>query len=226
MAGIFERMAVIVKANVNELLDKFEDPEKLVDQTIADAKVEYDRVKKDALPVFANETAAKKKVEETKAQAEKWHGIAVSALKAGNEDDAKKALAKEETLKASVSAQQAILETAAASAEKLREKLREMEEEIRDMEAKAAEIKAKAVTAKAIGTAERLSGKGIDRGAFDAFARMEEKAEKQLAEAEALESFNQSSAVNEEKELEKKYSGGAGNVDDALANLKKELGME
>ena len=37
MAGIFDRIGMIVKSNLNELLDKFEDPEKIIDQTIIDA---------------------------------------------------------------------------------------------------------------------------------------------------------------------------------------------
>ena len=63
MAGIFERMATIVKANVNDLIDKFEDPAKIVDQTIADAKVEYAKIKKESLSVLANENMAKKELD-------------------------------------------------------------------------------------------------------------------------------------------------------------------
>ncbi len=226
MAGIFERMATIVKANVNDLIDKFEDPAKIVDQTIADAKVEYAKIKKESLSVLANENMAKKELDRLNAEADKWHGIAASALKAGNEEDARKALEKENELRASITKQEGIYSSAKAAADKLRDKLQDMEAEIKDMENKASQIKAMAVTAKATKAAAKVADKGIDRGAFDAFARMEEKAEKELAEAEALESLNQDTVAEEEKSLEEKYaSGGVQGTDEALEKLKAELGM-
>ena len=85
MAGIFDRIGMIVKSNLNELLDKFEDPEKIIDQTIIDAVQEYGNMKKTALDVLANETLTKKQLDELKKEAETWHSIAVKALTAGNE---------------------------------------------------------------------------------------------------------------------------------------------
>lgn len=226
MAGILERMATIAKANINELIDRFEDPAKIVDQTIVDAKVEYAKVKKESLSVLANESVAKKELDSLAAEADKWHGIAANALRAGNEGDARKALDKENEYRARLTKQESIYESAKAAADKLRQKLREMEEEIKEMESKASQMKAMAVTAKATKAAARVSERGIDRGAFDAFARMEEKAGRQLAEAEALESLNRDTGAEEEEELEKKYaSGGAAGTDDALAKLKAELGL-
>ncbi|MGN0658004.1 MAG: PspA/IM30 family protein [Emergencia sp.] len=226
MAGIFERMGTIVRANVNELIDRFEDPAKVVDQTIADAKVEYAKIKKESLSVLANENMTKKELDRLTAEAGKWHEIAASALKAGNEDDARKALEKETEFRNSAVKQEGIYESARAAADKLRGKLQEMETEIKDMESKAAQIKAMAVTAKATKAAAKVADKSIDRGAFDAFARMEEKAEKELAEAEVLESLNKDTVAEEEKALEEKYaSGGVQETDEALEKLKKELGL-
>lgn len=225
MAGIFERMATIAKANINELIDRFEDPEKIVDQTIADAKVEYAKVKRDSLSVLANESMAKKEMERLASEADKWHGIAANALKAGNEGDARKALDKENEYRASLAKQEGIYESAKAAADKLRDKLREMEDEIKEMESKAAQIKAMAVTAKATKAAAKVADKGIDRGAFEAFSRMEEKAGRQLAEAEVLESLNRDTGAEEEKALEEKYGSGSVGTDDALAKLKEELGL-
>ena len=225
MAGIFERMATIVKANVNELIDKFEDPARIVDQTIADAKVEYAKIKKESLSVLANENMAKKELDRLNAEAEKWHGIAASALKAGNEGDARKALEKENQYRTAITKQEGICTSAKAAADKLRGKLKEMESEIKDMENKASQIKAMAVTAKATKAAAKVADKGIDSGAFDAFARMEEKAAKELAEAEVLESLNQDTAAEEEKALEEKYSGDNQGTDEALEKLKEELGL-
>ena len=146
-------------------------------------------------------------------------------MTAGNEEDARKALQTEESYRSEAEAGKATYLAAKTSADKIREKLREMEDEIRDMEQKAAQIKAKAVTAKAIQATEKISSRGIDRGAFDAFDRMEEKANKKLAEAEALEDLNQDAAGEEEEDLRKKYAGSGQSTDDALAKLKAELGL-
>ena len=225
MAGIFERMAMIAKANVNELLDKFEDPEKIVDQAIIDATEEYARIKEEALSVLANEKLAKKKLDGLAAEITEWHTIAASALKAGNEEDARKALEKENEVKIKHESQNSAYESAKKASEKVREKLDEMEEEINAMKQKASEIKAKAVTAKAAKAADSVSRMGIDQGAFEAFSRMEEKVDEELAKAEAAESMALDRASEEAKDLREKYKAGAADVDKALSDLKKELGL-
>ena len=226
MAGILERMAMIAKANVNDLLEKFEDPAKMVDQTIADAKVEYAKVKKESLTVLAQEKQNKDKVDAELKSAAAWHNVAVSALKSGNEADARKALEKENVAKSRAEGFRPSYESSKAAADKLRSKLKDMEDEIHEMEDKAAQIKAKAVTAKAIKTSEQIASKGINRGAFDAFDRMEAKADRQLAEAEALEDLNRNVEAEDEKDLKAKYAGGgSAGTDEALDKLKAELGM-
>lgn len=226
MAGIFDRIGTIVKANINELIDKFEDPEKLIDQTIIDAVQEYGTMKKASLDVLANETLTKKQFDELKKEAETWHSIAVKALTAGNEADAKKALEKENDCQMRAASQESAYLAAKQAADTVRGKLRQMEDEINDMKQKAAQIKAKAVTAKVTKKATELSSRETDRGAFDAFARMEEKADRELARAQAAEALSTSQSDAEEEELMKKYaSSSSSDADLALEKLKAELGL-
>ena len=230
MAGIFDRIGMIVKSNLNELLDKFEDPEKIIDQTIIDAVQEYGNMKKTALDVLANETLTKKQLDELKKEAETWHSIAVKALTAGNEADAKKALEKENDCQTRAASQPAAYltayEAARQAADTVRGKLRQMEGEINDMKQKAAQIKAKAVTAKVTKKAAELTSRDTDRGAFDAFARMEEKADRELARAQASEALSAGSEEAEAEDLMKKYGGASpSDADLALEKLKAELGL-
>lgn len=226
MAGIFDRIGTIVKANINELIDKFEDPEKLIDQTIIDAVQEYGTMKKASLDVLANETLTKKQLDELKKEAETWHSIAVKALTAGNEADAKKALEKENDCQTRAASQESAYLAAKQAADTVRGKLRQMEDEINDMKQKAAQIKAKAVTAKVTKKATELSSRETDRGAFDAFARMEEKADRELARAQAAEALSTSQSDAEEEDLMKKYASSSfSDTDLALEKLKAELGL-
>lgn len=227
MAGILERMATIAKASVNDLIDKFEDPAKIVDQTIIDATEEYAKVKEDSLDIFANEIQAKKELDRLNEEISKWHGIAANALKSGNEGDAKKALEKEAEIKTRATAQEGIYANAKKAADAIREKLKIMEDEINSMKAKAAEIKAKAVTAKVTRKASDLVSGDMTRGAFEAFNRMEEKADRELARAQAAESLSVDHVADEEKDLLDKYGNGSSvDTEASLAALKAELGME
>lgn len=226
MAGIFGRMAMIAKSNVNELIDRFEDPEKIVDQSIIEAKEELAKTKESSLPVLANETAVKKRLDDSLKEAAKWHGIAAKALQAGNEEDAGKALGEEEKHKSRAASLEASYAAAKKAAEELRGQIRVMEEEITRMQDKAAQIKATAQTAKATKAAARVTSRTASRGGFDAFARMEEKASRQLAETEALKSLESGGSGAEAEDLEKKYStGGGASVDSAMEALKRELGI-
>ena len=216
MAGIFDRIGMIVKSNLNELLDKFEDPEKIIDQTIIDAVQEYGNMKKTALDVLANETLTKKQLDELKKEAETWHSIAVKALTAGNEADAKKALEKENDCQTRAASQEAAYEAARQAADTVRGKLRQ----------EAAQIRARAVTARVTKKAAELTSRDTDRGAFDAFARMEEKADRELARAQASEALSAGSEEAEAEDLMKKYGGASpSDADLALEKLKAELGL-
>lgn len=169
-----------MKANINELIDKFEDPEKLIDQTIIDAVQEYGNMKKASLDVLANETLTKKQLDELKKEAETWHSIAVKALTAGNEADAKKALEKENDCQTRAASQESAYLAAKQAADTVRGKLRQMEE----------------------------------------------KADRELARAQAAEALSTSQSDADEEDLMKKYaSSSSSDTDLALKKLKAELGL-
>lgn len=227
MAGIFDRMSLIVRANINELISKFEDPEKLVTQTIADAKVELAKMRESSAEVLANEKRAKKRLDDLLESANKWHEIAGKAVRAGNDDDAREALSREAKFRDDAEAQQAIYDTSKEASDKLRARLREVEDSIREMEHKAELIKAKEATAKATEAANDIASHGVSTGgsAFAAFARMEEKADKRLANAEAMSDLVTES--DSESDLAAKYAKASDlGVEDALAALKAEIANE
>ncbi len=225
MAGIFERVSTIIKSNVNELLDKFEDPEKMIDQTIIDATNEYAKAKEQALTTLANEKTELKKYQDYLEDADKWHNIAAKALKAGNEDDARAALGNEQNARSKAEAQKVSYEATKEAADTVRAKMSEMEMQINQMKDKADEIKAVSAAAKATEAASKVKNMKIDDSAFNTFSRMEEKAHKELARAQAREELNEDHIDKADKDLEYKYGGGGVSVDDALSSLKEELGM-
>ncbi len=226
MPGIFDRAATIIKSNVNDLLNNFEDPEKMIDQTIIDATNEYAKAKEQSLDTLANEKTAKQKLDDLEAEAEKWHGIAAKALEAGNEDDARSALANEQECRTKVESQLKSYEATKQAADTCRSKLKEMETQINQMKDKADEIKATSAAAKATKAATSVNDIKFSNNTASTFNRMEEKANKELAKAQAEDELNASHEDDDKVDLEKKYGGGGKSTDQALADLKKELGMD
>ncbi len=227
MASIFDRAKTIIKSNTNELLNKFEDPEKMINQTIIDATNEYAKAKDQAATTLANEKSAKQKLDATNAEADKWHGIAQKALQAGNEDDAKSALANEQAARTKAESQQASYDATKQAADTVRAKLADMEDQINQMKDKADQIKATSAAAKATEAANQVKDIKFSGNTVDTFNRMEEKANQQLAKAQAMDDLNVDPIADAKSDLESKYSGaGSASVDDALEALKKEMGMD
>lgn len=226
MAGIWERATMIAKSNINELLDKYEDPEKVISQAVIEAKEEYAKtIKLASSSVLADEKIALKNYEKAKEDADKWHAVAANAMKANDEEAAYKALENEGEYRAKSEALQKAYEASKTAADKVRENLDRMKDEINAMENKAAEIRSKAATAKTFQAAANVSSRGIKQGAFDAFERMEKKADRQLAQAESLQDLNRDRKSDDKEELLKKYSNTKPDTNEALARLKEELGM-
>ena len=225
--GILDRFTTIVKANINELLDKAEDPAKMVDQYLVDLTESLAEVKKETAGVMAEETRTRRAVERNAEEAARMEGLARKALAAGNEDDARVFLGKKQKLDATGAELVKAAEAARANAEKMRQMHDKLVGDIEDLKARREAIKAKAAVAR---TQEMVVGytSGSDKAesAIEAFNRMEAKVDRDLDAANAMAELNQE-PVDEAAALEAKYADAADDaaVDDALAKLKADMGL-
>ena len=119
--GMLDRFADIIKANINDLLDKCEDPAKMIDQYLRDLTEDLAEVKQETAGVMAEETRTKRLVDENAAEVAKYDDLARKALAAGNEDDARTFLAKKQQLDARSASLRESYEAACANAAKMRQ---------------------------------------------------------------------------------------------------------
>lgn len=224
--SILSRFNDIIKANINALLDKAEDPAKMIDQYLREMTDDLAEVKRETASVMAEETRTMRLADENQAQVDKYDALARKALQAGNETDARVFLARKQELEAAGAG----LKTAYAAAHENAVRMREMHDKLaRDIEtlkSRRQSIKAKVTVAKTQEKINELSSASEKvSGAMGAFERMEEKANAMLDEANAMSELNNFS-VDEALKLEEKYAKeNAPSVDDALAKLKEEMGL-
>lgn len=226
MANILKRFGDIMSANINALLDKAEDPEKMIDQYLRDIESDLGKVKAETAAVMATETKAKRELDECTQEIDKMQRYAEKALQAGNEADARQFLEKKATLVKNQESLKHSYDVAVANAAKMKEMHDKLVKDMESLQAKRDAIKAKVAVAK---TQEKLnkigssvSGAGDAMAAFD---RMEEKANRMLDEANALSELNASGDSIDD--LTKKYDSddSASSVDDELAALKAKMGL-
>ena len=207
MANILTRFNDIVKANVNALLDKFEDPAKMIDQYLRDMMEDLAEVKKETAGVMAEEARAKRLAEANTAEVEKYLE-----------------LAKKQDLEASGAGLHTAYAVAHENAVKMRQMHDKLTNDINELKARREMIKAKVAVAKTQEKLNQFADKaGAAEDAMNAFKRMEEKADNMLDKANAMADLN-SEPVDAAKELEKKYAMGSPSVEDELAELKSKMG--
>ena len=222
--GILQRFSDIMKSNINALLDKCEDPAKMVDQMLLDLREDLAEVKKETAAVMADEKNAKRKVEDCQGQIAKYTKAAQNALKAGNEEDARTLIVRKQQLEETLVSLQQTYAAASANADKMRQMHDKLVNDIESLETRKDAVKAKMATARAQERMNQVAG-GIDTsGSIAAFERMEEKADKLLDAANAEAELNE--GIHSTADLADKYaSGSSASVDDELAQMKAELGL-
>ncbi|MEF9983932.1 MAG: PspA/IM30 family protein [Oscillospiraceae bacterium] len=223
--GILSRCSDILSANINALLDKAEDPSKMIDQYLRNAMEDLADVKKETASVMAEETKTKRIVDDFSEEIEKYLGLAKKALASGNEEDAKVFLEKKQSLENSKNSALEAYSVAHQNATKMRELHDKLTNDINSLNSRRDTLKAKVSVAK---TQEKINklGASADKlnGTVGAFDRLEDKVNKMLDSANAMAELNEA-PVDSAAELEEKYSKNNGDVDVELAELKKSMGL-
>lgn len=223
--SILSRFGDIMAANINALLDKAEDPAKMVDQTLRNLRENLADVKKETKAVMADELSAKRRLDECQAEIARYTNAATNAVKAGQDNDARVLLEKKQSLSAKLTDLQQTYDLAHANATKMRQMHDKLVNDITELETRKDTIKAKINVAKAqerINKVTDAAGDASDNLA--AFDRMEDKADRLLDEAMAHADLNEG-PKDEAADLAAKYGGGSSNmsVEDELAAIKASM---
>lgn len=226
--GILTRFKDIMASNINALLDKCEDPEKMIDQYMRNLESDLGKVKAETASVMAEEARSKRELDECTAQIQKMQSYAEKALAAGNEQDARAFLEKKQQLTATQSTLQQGYTLATDNAAKMRQMHDKLVKDIQNLESRRDAIKAKMKVAKAQERINKVGSSVVGAGNnMDAFNRMEAKADKMLDEANAMAELNQTQNENSIDNLAAKYEESSSDpaVDDELAALKAKMGL-
>ena len=222
--GIFSRLAQLIQSNLNDLISRSEDPEKMLNQVVLDMNNQLVEAKKQVAASIADEKRLAKQFDQEAANAQEWERKAMLALRAGNEPLAKEALARKreyDELTATLKDQWTKQKTAV---EQLKKALRLLNDKIEEAKRKRNVLIARKKRAEAQRAIQETMSGLRDQSAFETFDRMSQKIDQIEAEAEAesdlAEEYTGDTLSSQFQQLEHARSG----EDDLLA-LKRKMGI-
>jgi phage shock protein A len=222
--GLFDRLSTLFKSNINDLISRAENPEKMLNQLILDMKTQLAKAKQEAASAIADEKKLQADAEALKKQAEDWERRAMLAVQEGRDDLATQALMRyNEALQGAQQLHETWLRHKAET-ENLKVSLRQLNDRIEEAKRKKNILIARAKRAEAQARIQQtMAGMG-DKSAFESFERMAEKIEdierKALAAAELQQEFSGDDLQQQFKALEYK-----GSADQQLLELKAKMGV-
>lgn len=222
--GIFSRLAALIKSNLNDLISKSEDPEKMLNQVVLDMNTQLVEAKKQVAASIADEKRLIKQFEQEAANAAEWERRAMMALRAGNEELAREALARKkehDALAITFRDQHAKQKQAV---DKLKQALRMLNDKIEEAKRKKNVLVARKKRAEAQKAIQDTMSGLKDQSAFETFERMSQKIDQMEAEAEAgeelAEEYTGDVLASQFAKLEK-----TAQAEDELTALKRKMGM-
>lgn len=222
--GVFDRLKTVISSNINDMIAKAENPEKMLNQLVIDMNQQMIDSKKSVAMAIADEKKLERELIEQKRQADEWERKAVIAVKAGRDDLAKEALLRKQEAENYYMQLKPQWEGQKESVEKLKETLRQLQNKIDEASRKKNILVARAKRAEAQqkiqSTLASVSG---NTSAFDTFDRMAKKVDELEARADAsVELADLSKSSSLEKEFAQLEASGGG-ADLLLEELKRKM---
>ena len=222
--SIFQKLSTLFRSNINDLIARAENPEKMLNQIILDMRDQLSTAKREVAAAIADERKLRAQVEDEANQARDWEKRAVLAVQEGRDDLAKQALLRQQEHADRASALRETWQAQASETEKLKASLRQLNEKIEEAKRKRNLLIAKQKRAQAQKRIHETMSGLSDTSAFDAFNRMADRIEEQerrsLAASEVSESLSGDTLEQEFAQLEKADEG-----DERLLALKREMGL-
>ena len=227
--GILTRFKEIMSSNINSVLDKAEDPAKMIDQTIRNLNTDLGKVKSETATIMAEEKRAKRELDGCREDIDKMQAYAVRALEANEENDARKFLEEKAQLITKLSSLEDSYNIAKTNSQMMRDMHDKLVVDISQLESRKDIIKGKLNVAKARERMNNMVSSSVSDSSSSIanFERYEDMANAALDKANAMTQLNQTKEDNQINDLINKYSNASSSdIDIELEALKSSLNKE
>lgn len=254
--GLLDRISRLLRANLNDLISKAEDPEKILEQTIIDMQEDLIQLRQAVASAIASQKRTDQQYNQAQSQSNQWQQRAQLALQKGDENLAREALVRKKTHLETATTLKTQLDQQLAQVETLKRNLMALEGKISEAKTKKDMLKARIAAAKANEQLQNTVSSLNTSSAAAAFERMEEKVlhmearaqsaaelagddlERQFARIESDDSYVDAElaamkaallgSAPDQAQLPASESSGASRaeVDDELELLRKQLNQE
>ena len=227
--SIFTKFSTMIKSNINDLISRAEDPEKMLNQIIIDMRDQLAKAKREVAAAIADERKLKAQLDDEVKQSRDWEHRAMLAVREGRDYLAKQALIRQQEHAERARVIQQTWQAQAGETEKLKGSLRQLNDKIEEAKRKRNLLIAKQKRAQAQRRIHETMSGLSDTSAFEAFNRMADKIEdeerKVIAHSEVTEALGGDSL--EQDFLKREAGGDAGGADleDKLLALKSQMGL-
>ena len=184
--GVFQRLSDLLKANVNDLIDRAEDPEKMVKQIIIDMQTELAKATQNYGKAKASERLAEKKYLDAQKVSADWESKAKAALAKGDQDLAKQALARKVKADEDLANYKEMFDSISAQTDAIGDQVEVLKSKLEEAKSRQAMLIARPQMADTQKSLAKAAGSFDPNSSFDKFQRMEEKVVRKEAEAAAF----------------------------------------
>lgn len=227
--SIFTKFSTMIKSNINDLISRAEDPEKMLNQIIIDMRDQLAKAKREVAAAIADERKLKAQLDDEVKQSRDWEHRAMLAVKEGRDDLAKQALIRQQEHAERARVIQQTWQAQAGETEKLKGSLRQLNDKIEEAKRKRNLLIAKQKRAQAQRRIHETMSGLSDTSAFEAFNRMADKIEdeerKVIAHSEVTEALGGDSLEQDFLKLEAGGDAGGADLEDKLLALKSQMGL-